>query len=111
VRPGKLELFTMNADGSDVRQVTRLGAASFAPFFHPDGRRIVFASNVADPKGRNFDLYLVNDDGTGLERITTHETFDGFPMFSPDGKRLVFASNRNATRPGETNVFIADWIE
>jgi TolB protein len=111
VRPGKLEIYTMNADGSDVRQVTRLGAASFAPFFHPDGRRIVFASNVGDPKGRNFDVYLVNDDGTGLERITTNETFDGFPMFSPDGKKLVFASNRNGQRPGETNVFIADWVE
>jgi TolB protein len=111
VRPGKLEIYTMSADGSDVRQVTHLGAASFAPFFHPDGRRILFASNVGDPKGRNFDIYMVNDDGTGLERITTNETFDGFPMFSPDGRKLVFASNRNASRPGETNVFIADWVE
>ena len=79
--------------------------------FVSPGRRIVFASNVGDPKGRNFDIYLVNDDGTGLERITTNETFDGFPMFSPDGKKLVFASNRNARRPGETNIFIADWVE
>ncbi len=111
VRPGRLEVYTMNADGTGVRQVTRLGAASFAPFFHPDGRRIIFASNKGDPRGRNFDLYLVNDDGTGLERITANDTFDGFPMFSPDGKRLVFASNRNARRRGETNVFIADWVE
>lgn len=111
VRPGKLEIFTMNADGTDVRQVTRLGAASFAPFFHPDGRRILFASNVGDPRGRNFDIYMVNDDGSGLERITTNETFDGFPMFSPDGKKLVFASNRNGRRAGETNVFVADWVE
>ncbi len=111
VRPGKLEIYTMSADGSGVRQVTHLGAASFAPFFHPDGRRIVFASNVGDPRGRNFDIYIVNDDGTGLERITTNDTFDGFPMFSPDGKKLVFASNRNGSRPGETNVFIADWVE
>jgi TolB protein len=111
VRPGKLEIWVMDADGRNKRQVTHLGAASFAPFFHPDGRRIVFASNYADPKGRNFDIYLVNDDGTGLERITTNDTFDGFPMFSPDGRRLVFASNRNGSRPGETNVFIADWVE
>jgi TolB protein len=111
VHPTQLEIWTMNADGSQQRQVTHLGAASFAPFFHPDGRRIIFASNVGDPKGRNFDLYLVNDDGTDLERITWNETFDGFPMFSPDGKKLVFASNRNGSRPGETNVFIADWVE
>jgi Tol biopolymer transport system component len=111
VRPGRLEIFIMNADGSDQRQVTQLGAASFAPFFHPDGKHIIFASNVGDPAGRNFDIYLVNDDGTGLERITTNPSFDGFPMFSPDGKKLVFASNRNGKRPGETNVFIADWVE
>ncbi len=111
VRPTELELWVMNADGSDQRQVTRLGAASFAPFFHPDGRRIIFASNHGDPKGRNFDLFIVNDDGSGLERVTTNDTFDGFPMFSPDGKKLVFASNRNGSRPGETNIFIADWVE
>jgi TolB protein len=46
-----------------------------------------------------------------LERITLSEAFDGFPMFSPDGKKLVFASNRNAKSQGETNVFIADWVE
>lgn len=108
-RPTQLELFVMNADGSALQQVTKLGAASFAPYFHPDGRRIVFSSNQHDPKGRNFDLYLVNVDGTGLERVTYNETFDGFPMFSPDGKRLVFASNRMAKAEGETNVFIADW--
>jgi Tol biopolymer transport system component len=111
VKPGKLEIWVMDADGGNQRQVTHLGAASFAPFFHPDGKRIIFASNVGDPTGRNFDLYLVNDDGTGLERVTTEESFDGFPMFSPDGKKLVFASNRNGSRPHETNVFIADWVE
>lgn len=111
VRPGRLEIHVMNADGTGERQVTHLGAASFAPFFHPDGRRILFASNVGDPRGRNFDIYMVNDDGSGLERVTTNETFDGFPMFSPDGKKLVFASNRNAQKPGETNVFVADWVE
>ncbi len=111
VRPTRLEIYTMDADGTNVRQVTRLGAASFAPFFHPDGKRIVFASNVGDPKGRDFDLYIVNDDGTGLERITASPGFDGFPMFSPDGRQLVFASNRNGRRPHETNVFLADWVE
>jgi Tol biopolymer transport system component len=111
VRPGRLEVFVMDADGSGQRQVTRLGVASFAPFFHPDGSRIVFASNFGDRRGRNFDLFLVNEDGTGLERVTTYEGFDGFPMFSPDGRRLVFASNRNGKVPGETNVFVADWVD
>jgi len=109
VRPTKLDIFVMNADGSGKRRVTKLDKASFAPFFHPDGRQIIFSSNVADPRGRNFDLYLVNVDGSGLERLTTFGEFDGFPMFTRDGRKLVFASNRGAARPGDTNIFIADW--
>jgi Tol biopolymer transport system component len=111
IEPRALEIWVMNADGSGKRQVTSNGAANFAPFFHPDGKRIIFSSNMGDPKGRNFDLYLVNVDGTGLERVTFNETFDGFPMFSADGKRLVFASNRLQKNPGETNIFIAEWRE
>jgi Tol biopolymer transport system component len=111
IRPSTLELWIMNADGSNKRQVTRNGKANFAPYFFPDGRRIIFASNMDDPKGRDFDLYTINVDGSGLERLTYNDTFDGFPMFSPDGKKLVFASNRNAKSRGETNVFIADWVE
>ena len=109
-RPTKLELYVMDRDGSNARQVTHLGAASFAPSWHPDGNRLIFASNFKDPRQRNFDLFLINLDGTGLEQVTFNETFDGFPMFSPDGKHLVFASNRNAKIEGETNVFIADWV-
>jgi Tol biopolymer transport system component len=111
IEPTIFELWVMNSDGTNKRQVTHLGAASFAPYFFPDGLRIIFASNMSDPKGRNFDLYMVNVDGTGLEQITYNETFDGFPMFSPDGKRLVFASNRNGKVRGDTNVFIADWVD
>jgi Tol biopolymer transport system component len=109
-RPTSLELYVMNRDGSGLRQVTKDGAASFAPYFTPDGTRIIYASNLKDPKGRNFEIFLINVDGTGQERVTFNETFDGFPMFSPDGRKLVFASNRNAAKEGDTNVFIADWV-
>ena len=111
IRPSVLELWVMNADGSNKRQVTSNGKANFGPYFFPDGKRIIFSSNMDDPDKRNFDLYKINVDGTNLERITFNNTFDGFPMFSPDGKKLVFASNRNAKARGETNVFIADWVE
>lgn len=111
LRPTRFELRIMNADGSEKRRLTEFGAASFAPFFHPDGKRIIFASNLHDPRGRNFDLYLIHVDGTGLERVTWHETFDSFPMFSSDGKRLVWASNRNQAKPGDTNIFVADWVQ
>src|SRR6267142_2282908 len=111
IRPTVLDIWVMNGDGSNKRQVTHLNAASFAPYFFPDAKRIIFSSNVADPKGRDFDLYVVNVNGSGLERITYYESFDGFPMFSPDGKKLVFASNRHNAKPNDTNIFIADWVE
>jgi Tol biopolymer transport system component len=111
VRPSRVELWISDADGSNARQVTRLGGANFAPFFHPDGQRVIFSSNYENPRSRNFDLYLIQLDGTGLRKITSHGDFDGFPVFSPDGRKLVWASNRNPAQEGETNLFIADWIE
>ena len=111
IRPTKLDLWVMNPDGSGKRRVTDNGKANFAPYFFPGNQRIIFASNIDDPRGRNFDLYAINIDGSKLERITTNDTFDGFPMFAPDGKKLVFCSNRNGAHQGDTNVFIADWVE
>lgn len=111
VRPGILDIYVMNADGSGKRRLTDNGAANFAPYFHPGGRKVIFASNLNDPGGRDFDLFLIDLDGGGLEQVTFSEEFDSFPMFSPDGRRLVFASNRHAAGPGDTNLFIAEWVE
>lgn len=111
VKPGQLEIYVMNADGSNIRQVTNNGKANFGPYFFPDGKRIIFASDMDDPKERNFELYSINIDGSNLERLTYNETFDGFPMFSMDGKKLAFCSNRFNAKQGETNVFICDWAE
>jgi len=101
----------MNPDGSNNRRITDLGAGSFAPFLHPSGKKIIFTSNFGDKKGREFELWLINADVTGLERITYSAEFDGFPMFTRDGKHIVFASNRNGKVRGETNIFVADWVD
>lgn len=111
VRPSQLDIFVMNEDGSNRRQLTDNGAANFAPYFHPDGQRIIFSSNMEDPRGREFDIYIINVDGTGLERVTYEGGFDGFPMWNSDGSQLVFGSNRHSRTEGDTNVFIADWVE
>jgi len=110
VRPSHMEIMVANADGSDARQITYLGAASFAPYFYPDGKRVIFSSNVGDPQGREFDIWAVDTDGTDLERITYSAGFDGFPIFSPDGTRLAFSSNRHQSEPGETDVYVARWV-
>ncbi len=111
VEPSKLEIYVADADGGNLRQVTSNGRANFCPFFHPSGEKIIFASNLDDPQGRNFDLYLINVDGSDQQRITYHDSFDGFPMFSPDGTKLVWGTNRHNASPRDTNVFIADWVE
>jgi len=111
IRPSKLEIYVMDLEEREPIQLTGNGAANFGPYFHPDGKRIIFASNMADPQGRNFDLFMVDIETKELEQITHFGSFDGFPMFSHDGKKLVFASNRDGSKPGETNVFIADWVD
>ncbi len=117
VRPTKLEIWIANADGKEPRQLTYLDAASFAPFFRMNAKRVLFSSNHGDPKGREFDIWAIDTDGTNLERITYGAGFDGFPMFSPDGEKLAFSSNRGSPPPppgshgsSDTNVFVADWI-
>jgi Tol biopolymer transport system component len=111
VHPSTLEIYVMDADGKNKIQITNNGKANFAPFFHPDGKRIIFSSNMDDPKGREFDLYMIGTNGKNLERVTYTGGFDGFPMFSHDGKKLVFCSNRNLSHPGNTNIFVAEWVE
>ena len=88
-----------------------MGNANWAPFFHPLGEKVIFASNHKSKRGFPFNLYMINLDGTGLEQITFDETFDSFPMFSYDGKQLIFASNRNNGGTRATNLFLADWVE
>ncbi|HWP82039.1 MAG TPA: hypothetical protein VNN76_05240 [Bacteroidota bacterium] len=110
VRPSKMEIFLCNADGSNRRQLTANGAANFAPIFHPDNKRIIFSSNMNEPRGRNFDLYIMNDDGSNLTRIT-YGGFNSFPMFTRNGKTLVFVSDRNAKARYEFNIFLAEWLD
>lgn len=109
VAPTNMEIYTCNADGSDLKQITHLGKANWAPFFTPDSKKIIFSSNHASQRGYDFQLYTINVDGTGLEQITTESVFNAFPMFSPDGKKLVWSSNRNNGGTRDTNLFIADW--
>jgi len=111
VEPTNMELFLVNIDGTNMRQITELGNANWAPFFHPSGEKIIFSSNHNSTRGFPFNLFMINPDGTGLEQVTFDDTFDSFPMFSHDGKKLVFSSNRFNGGDRSTNVFIADWVE
>lgn len=111
VQPTNLEIFVCDVDGSNMQQITNLGKANWAPFFHPSGEKILFASNHHSESGRKFNIFSIELDGQNLKQVTFDETFDSFPMFSPDGKKLVFSSNRNNGGTRDTNIFLADWID
>jgi TolB protein len=111
VAPSNMEIFICNADGSELKQITHLGKANWAPFFLPSGNKIIFSSNHHSQRGYDFQLYMIGLNGEGLEQVTNASIFNAFPMFSPDGKKLVFSSNRNNNGTHDTNVFIADWVE
>ena len=111
VAPTNMEIFTCNLDGSDLKQITNLGKANWAPFYHPSGEKIIFSSNHHGSRGFQFNLFMINTDGTGLNQITFDPVFDSFPMFSPDGKHLIFSSNRNNNGTHDTNVFVVDWVD
>jgi len=111
--PSTFQIYVMDADGSNKKQITDNQFANFAPFFHPDNKRIIFCSNLNSTNSRqpDFNLWMINVDGSGLEQITFFDAFDGFPMFTRDGSKLVFASNRFNKNPRDTNVFLADWVD
>ena len=111
VQPTNMEIFTCNVDGSDLKQITNLGGANWAPYFHPSGKKILFSSNHHSASKRQFNIFSINTDGTGLKQITFDKVFDSFPMFSPDGKYLSFSSNRNNGGGRDTNVFLAEWVD
>jgi Tol biopolymer transport system component len=111
VAPSNMEIYTVNVDGTNLKQITKLGKANWAPFFHPKGKKIIFSSNHHSDRGYDFQLFMIDTNGKKLERITNNSIFNAFPMFSPDGKKLIFSSNRNNGGNRDTNLFIADWVD
>ncbi len=115
VEPTALNIFVADIEGNNVKQITNLPGANWAPYFHPSDKKILFCSNHHSLKegGRLFDIFMIDINGENLQQITHSGTFDAFPMFSPDGKKLAFASNRQADgKPTRaTNIFVADWID
>ncbi len=100
------DVWSMNPDGSDQRQLTDFGAMSWAPYQHPSGQYILFASNKLGFE--NFEVFIVDTEGTKEPvRVTYTDRFDGLPVPSPDGRQLVWTSSRHGGDGGQ--LYIADW--
>ena len=102
----KAEIYTMKLEKEKERQVTNLGAMSWAPFFHPSDQYLIFSTNLHG--FNNFELYVVDVEGKKHpQRVTDADGFDGLPAFSPDGKTLAWTSNR--TNDKKSQIFMANW--
>jgi hypothetical protein len=100
------EIWSMNADGSDKRQLTRLGAMSWAPYYHPSGDYIIFNTNKHG--FQNFELYIVDVEGKKEPvRVTFTDGPDVLPVFTPDGNKLAWVTRRGIEGLGQ--IFMADW--
>ena len=112
-----LDIYIANSDGTDKIRLTENGATNWSPSWHPDGKHIIFSSNMDDWRddynayGSNFELYLINIQSRKISRLTDNNTFDSFPVFTKNGRHIIFSSNRDAQNPRNTNIFIADILD
>lgn len=102
----KAEIYRMNLQSREEKKLTNLDAMSWAPFFHPSNKYLIFSTNLHG--FNNFELYVVDMEGEKQPiRVTLSDGFDGLPCFSPDGKTLSWTSNR--TNDKKSQIFIASW--
>ncbi|QDU39088.1 translocation protein TolB [Maioricimonas rarisocia] len=91
-RTGSLELYVMNADGSELVQVTDFAGVDRTPTWSPDGKQLCFTRTI---EGNNWELFRINADGTDPVNLTNHPAADADPAWSPDGSRIAFTSTRD----------------
>ncbi len=97
-RDGDYEIYTANADGTDVFQVTDNSAGEFWAAWSPDGTEIAFPSN----RDGDNEIFVANSDGTNVRQLTDNMAWDDTPSWSPDGSKIAFLSDRD----GNPDIFV-----
>lgn len=90
-RDGNFEVYSMDASGQNVKNLTRNKALDFWSSWSPDGKHILFYSN----RDGNNEIYVMDADGNNQRNLSRHPSNDYLPTWSPDGKRIAFTSDRD----------------
>jgi Tol biopolymer transport system component len=104
-RDGNSDIYTMEADGSDVQRLTALAGS---PRWSPDGTKIAFVRGLGIVEGIYVaNIYVMNADGTNQTRLTNNSVSDTSPEWSPDGTRIVFESRRQfVATSGNSQIYV-----
>ena len=102
-RDGNKEIYVMDSDGRNIRNLTKHPADDWTPSWSPDGNRIAFNSN----RGGNWEIYVMDADGGNLRNLANDPVYDSGPSWSPDGERIAFTSSRNQNEH-DSNIYVMD---
>lgn len=105
-RANYLQIYVIDADGTNERQLTFNNSVNWAPFWHPNNKVIAFTTSLHGHA--HYEIYLMNIETGVHHRLTHNATFDGLPAFNKDGTKLLWTSKRTAD--SSCQVFIADFI-
>jgi TolB protein len=92
------DIYVMNADGTNVQQLTKNPGPEFDPMWSPDGKRIVYRDSHRGPN-QDDEIYVMNADGSGQTNLTNNPANDWGPAWLPDGTKIAFNSMRTGNKP------------
>lgn len=104
-KPHYLQLYMIDADGTNEKQLTSNDSVNWSPYWHPDGKHVAFTKSLNNH--RSYEIFQLDTETFNEEQITYNESFNGLPVFNHDGSKIMWTSKRSLD--GSCQIFIADF--